>query len=846
MRFLILTLLLLFIFISGVFSQTLPLQKRQKYLIDSIEVIGLKSFNPQTVISYSGLRKGQTIQFPGDQVSSVINKLWNLDLFSDINFYAKNIKEKSITLQIEIEELPTLNEVIINGIRKNKVQNILKETELDKGKKLSESFLTNTKNYIVNKFKKEGYLNTKINVRNIEDSTQVNTLNLLINIDKGERVKISDINFTGNEKFKEKSLVSKLKNVKEKKFYRFWKKSKYIPDEFIEDKENLIDFFKEKGYRDARILNDTLINNKDNTLTINFEVEEGNRYYFGDIDFIGNAAYTDRQLATVLGIKKGDTYNGILLKERIADDTKPDGEDLTNLYQNSGYLFSNINTVEVSAENDTINFEIRVTEGKLASFNKISVVGNDKTNDHVIFRELRTKPGELYSKDKVVRTVRELGQLGFFDAEQITPDFKNVDPNAGTVDIEFGLVEAGASQIELQGGYGGGGFIGTLGFSFNNFSMRNIFNKKSYKPVPSGDGQRLSLRLQSSQFYNTYSFTFVEPWLGGRQPVQFSTSLSKTNQYRYDFFTGRADKSQSFEISSISIGLAKRLSIPDDYFLLSQSITYQYFNLNNYFTGLFTFGNGISNNINYTVTLSRNNTYTNPIFPLGGSNFSISGKFSPPYSLFNKVDYSALGNEAEFQIIDAQGQRVPDQSKIDQEKFKFLEFYKIKFSGSWFTRIVDKLVLRTQVDFGFLGTYNNEKGDIPFERFYVGGDGMNNTYALDGREVIALRGYPNFSLSSRDGSTVYNKFTVELRYPITLKPSASIYGTSYMESGGGYQGFRNFNPFNAQRSAGFGVRIFMPAFGLLGIDFAYGFDNADPSNRTPNGWETHFTIGQQF
>ena len=446
------------------------------------------------------------------------------------------------------------------------------------------------------------------------------------------------------------------------------------------------------------------------------------------------------------------------------------------MYQNSGYLFSNINAVEVSAENDTINFEIRITEGKLASFNKISVVGNDKTNDHVIFRELRTKPGELYSKDKVVRTVRELGQLGFFDAEQITPDFKNVDPNAGTVDIEFGLIEAGASQIELQGGYGGGGFIGTLGFSFNNFSMKNIFNKESYKPVPSGDGQRLSLRLQSSQFYNTYSFTFSEPWLGGRQPVQFSTSLSKTNQFRYDFFTGRADKSQSFEISSISLGLAKRLSVPDDYFLLSQAITFQYFNLKNYFTGLFTFGDGVSNNINYTVTLSRNNTYTNPIFPLGGSNFSISGKFSPPYSLFKKVDYSALGNDPNFQIVNAQGQRIPDQSKIDQEKFKFLEFYKVKFSGSWFTRIIDKLVLRTQVDFGFLGTYNNEKGDIPFERFYVGGDGMNNTFALDGREVISLRGYPNFSLSSREGSTVYNKFTVELRYPITLKPSAQSMG----------------------------------------------------------------------
>ena len=559
MRFFTLTFFSLLIINSGAFAQTLQLQKRQKYLIDSIEVTGLKSFNPQTVISYSGLRKGQTIQFPGDQVSSVINKLWNLDLFSDINFYAKNITEKSITLQIEIEELPTLNEVKINGIKKNKIQNILKETDLDKGKKLSESFLTNTKNYIVNKFKKEGFLNTKVNIRNIEDSTQINTLNLLINIDKGERVKISNINFIGNEKFKEKILVSKLKNVKEKKFYRFWKKSKYIPDEYIEDKENLINFFKEKGYRDARILSDTVLLNKDNTLTINFKVEEGNRYYFGNIDFIGNAAYTDRQLATVLGIKKGDTYNGILLKERIADDTKPDGEDLTNLYQNSGYLFSNINAVEISAENDTINFEIRITEGKLASFNKISVVGNDKTNDHVIFRELRTKPGELYSKDKVVRTVRELGQLGFFDAEQITPDFKNVDPNAGTVDIEFGLVEAGASQIELQGGYGGGGFIGTLGFSFNNFSMKNIFNKESYKPVPSGDGQRLSVRLQSSQFYNTYSFTFSEPWLGGRQPVQFSTSLSKTNQFRYDFFTGRADKSQSFEISSISARTRKKV-----------------------------------------------------------------------------------------------------------------------------------------------------------------------------------------------------------------------------------------------------------------------------------------------
>ena len=816
------------------------------YTIDSIQVVGLKSFNEKTVISYSGFRKGQKIQLPGDQVSSVINKLWNLDLFSDINFYAIDVKENSLILQIQIEELPTLSDVKINGLKKGKIEGLIDETELVKGKKLSESFLTNTKNYITTKYRKDGFLNTKVVLRTIPDSTQTNSLKMVVNIDRGERVKISDIRFRGNNEFSSKQLASQLKNTKKKAIYRFWKKSKYIPDDYEEDKETLIDFFKERGYRDARILQDSVIVNSDNTLSLEFEVEEGKKYYFGDINFLGNAAYSDNQLATVLGIKKGDTYNGVLLKKRIADNTKPDGEDITNLYQNTGYLFSNINAVEVSAEKDTIDFEIRVTEGKIASFNKISVVGNDKTNDHVIFRELRTKPGELYSKDKVVRTVRELGQLGFFDAEQITPDFKNVDPNAGTVDIEYGLQEAGASQIELQGGYGGGGFIGTLGLSFNNFSMRNIFDKESYRPVPSGDGQKLSLRLQASQFYNTYSFSFSEPWLGGRQPVQFSTSLSRTNQFRYDYFTGRADKSQSFEISSISIGLAKRLRVPDDYFTLSQALSYQYYNLKNYYTGLFTFGDGISNNISYTVALTRNNTYTNPIFPLGGSTFSISAKLTPPYSLFNNVDYAGLETDPDFQQIDAvTGESTPDRAKIDQEKYRWLEYYKIKFNGTWYTRIFDKLVLKTQADFGFLGPYNNDRGNIPFERFYIGGDGMTN-YSLDGRENVALRGYPNQSLSDLEGSTIYNKFTLELRYPITLKPSASIYALSFLESGRGYNSFKDFNPFNSNRSAGMGVRIFMPAFGLLGIDFGYGFDNQDPSLRSPNGWETHFIIGQQF
>ena len=825
------------------FAQTNGFVKGKSYIIDTIKVKGLKSFNAQTVISYSGLRKGQKISVPGEEVSEIINKLWGLELFSDINFYVTKVIGGAIDLEIEIEELPTLTEVKVKGLKKGKIESIINDTELTAGKKLSESFLTNTKNYIENKYKKDGFLNTKVILNTILDTVGKNTYRMVVNVDKGPRVKINKINFEGNEIFKSFKLQNKLKNTKPKKSYRFWKKSKFDQKEFDEDLVGLIDFYKEEGYRDARVISDTLINEEfnPNSVVLNINIEEGKKYYFGSIDFIGNTVYGNNIIQQILGLKKGDTYNGVLLKKRIADTSKPDGNDITNLYQNSGYLFSNINAVEVSAINDTINFEIRITEGKQANFNKIYVEGNTKTNDHVIYRELRTKPGELYSKDRLVRTVRELGQLGFFDAEQINPEMENVNPNDGTIDVKFDLVESGASQIELQGGYGQGGFIGTLGLSFNNFSMRNIFDGKSYKPLPMGDGQTLALRLQASQFYSTYSFNFSEPWLGGEQPVQLSTSLQHTIQYRYDYFTGLADKTQSFQISGLTFGLAKRLRVPDDFFQLSQALSYQYYNLKNYYTGLFTFGDGEANNLAYTISLSRNNTRVNPIFPTGGSTFNISGKFTPPYSLLTGKDYADLENQIEFQ--DENGNPLID--KIDQERFRWLEFYKIKFNGTWYTRVFDDLILKTQADFGFIGSYNSDRGNIPFERFFLGGDGMVS-YALDGRETIALRGYPNQSLSGNDGSVIYNKFSLELRYPITLKPSASIYALTFLEAGDGYNSFREFDPFNSKRSAGAGVRIFMPAFGLLGIDFGYGFDNANPNINTPNGWETHFIIGQRF
>jgi outer membrane protein insertion porin family len=814
--------------------------KGKFYELGEINVTGVKSFSPQTVVAYTGLKKGQRIQIPGEEISATINKLWKLELFSDIEFFITNIDGEVADLELYIQELPTLSDYTIKGIKKGKIETIVKDTDIKKGKKLSKNFLSTTKNYIENKYKKEGFLNTKVTIDTKADTTAVNNQKMLISVDRGDRVKVRSITFKGNEVYKSKKLRKKIKNTRLEFPGRFWKRSKYIEADYEEDLKKLLDFYKEKGYRDARILSDR-ISIDDNKIDVVINVQEGDKYYFGDVDFIGNSVYSDAQLRRVLGIKSGDTYNGVLLRKRIADQTKPDGEDLTNLYQNNGYLFSSINPVEVSAANDTINFEIRITEGKPAYFNRISVRGNDRTNDHVIYREIRTRPGELYSKDKVVRSVRELGQLGFFDPEQISPDFKDVDPNAGTVDIEYGLVEKGASQIELQGGYGGGGFIGTLGLSFNNFSMRNIFNKKEYKPVPMGDGQQLALRLQASRFFETYSFSFSEPWLGGEQPVRFSTSISQTTQYRYNYMTGLADKSQYFKIRGINFGLAKRLQVPDDYFTLSQTIGYQYFDLNNYYTGLFTFGDGVSNNLFYAIALSRNNTYTNPIFPVGGSSFTIGAKLTFPYSLVNNMDYGNLKNLAAYQ--DANGN--PDQAKIDQERFKWLEYYKLNFEGTWYTRIIDKLILRTHAEFGFLGAYNPDRGNIPFERYFLGGDGLQQ-YAMDGRETIALRGYENQSLSSRDGSTVYNKFSLELRYPITLKPSASIYALSFLEAGNGYDNFRAFNPFDSKRSAGFGVRIFMPAFGLLGIDFGYGFDSEVPNDLNPNGWETHFIIGQQF
>ena len=853
-------LFIAFIFSSiTVSAQIENTENSTTYTIGEITVTGSTSFNAESVITYSGLRAGQEITVPTTPLSKIgeaVKKLWKLNLFSSIDIYISSIDGNTANLEIVLKDLPELKDVVIQGVKKSKFEDIIKDNKLNAGVKVTENLITTTENYLENSYQKKGFLkaNVTITTSEVTDSIEKQRVNMKLNIDKGDKVKVKDIVFNGNEKLSRKKLRKAMKNTKKKNPIRVFKRSKYIEADFEEDLTSIIDKYKENGYRDARIISDSLIYNSDNTITLNIQLEEGEKYTYGDIKFLGNTVFSDKILNSILRIDKGDTYNGVELEKRIQDETKPDGEDIANLYQNNGYLFSNITPVETSADGNVIDMEIRIVEGKPAYFNKISVVGNDKTNDHVIYREIRTLPGQRYSKAQVLRTIRELGQLGFFDAQQIVPNFKNVNANDGILDMEYSVVERGSSQIELQGGYGGGGFIGTLGLSFNNFSIKDIFKKEAYQPIPMGDGQKLALRLQASRFYQTYSFSFSEPWFGGKKPVSFSTSISHTKQFLYNPLTRNADKDRRFNITGLSVGLAKRLTVPDDYFVLSQSISFQHYDLKNYNTGLFTFGNGSSNNLAYTIGLSRDNTNIDPIYPTGGSKFGITAKLSLPYSAFNGVDYTSLKEEREDQLEiqnntnnsnSVRNDAADRISEIDQERFKWLEFYKVKFNGEWYTRVVGDMVLRPKIEFGFLGAYNNDRGVIPFERYFLGGDGMG-TYSLDGREAIALRGYPNQSLSSQDGGTIYNKFSLELRYPITLKSQqAKIYALAFLEAGASYDSFRDYNPFALKRSAGLGIRLFMPAFGLLGIDFGHGFDPL-PGQTRKHGWETHFIIGQQF
>ena len=798
------------------------LERNKRYVLGGITVVGNETISEQSILIFSGLNNGQRLKVPGDKLSSAIKKLWTSKLFSNVDVYVTRIDGDAIYLEINVRELDKVGTVTIRGLKKSKIEDLKKEIEFQNGSMLTENLITTTKNFIQEKYREKGYLKTKVTITTKKDTSQPNVQDALILVDRGEKIKIKNIRFHGNTALSDKKLRKIMKKTKEKGVTKIFTPSKFVEDLYEEDLEKVVERFQEKGYRDALVVKDSVSWNEDNTINLDIFMNQGDKYKFGTITFLGNSVFTDEQLQSILRIEEGVTYNGKALNERVYGDGTPDSRDITNTYLDNGYLFSRVNAVETSAENNTIDLEIRIIEDEPATIRKVTLKGNDVTNDHVLFREIRTKPGDLFSKSEIIRSIRELGQLGYIDAENIVPD---VQPNFGdkTADIEFSVSEKGSSQIELQGGYGGGTFVGTLGLSFNNFSARNLFNLKEYKPVPRGDGQSIGLRLQISRFYRTYSVSFTEPWMGGKKPKGFNFSVYKSTQFGYDPFNNDVDKDQLLDITGASIGLSQRLKWPDDFFTLSNSLNYQRYNLQNYRISSFDFENGISNNFNFAINFGRSSAGPNPIFPTEGSQFNLLLKLTPPYSLLNNKDYADLP---------------------DEEKYEWIEYYKVVFSGRWYSPIVGKLILMSNAELGFLGAYNSEIGAPPFERFYVGGDGMQQG-RFDGRTTIALRGYPNSSLSSQTGGTIYNKVGFELRYPITLKPSASIYALTFLEGGNSWNEFDEYRPFTLKRAAGTGIRVFMPAFGLLGVDFGYGFDTIPGSNQI-SGWQTHFIIGQQF
>ncbi len=820
--------------------EVLDYSNPKEYVIQDVTISGIKYIQKEVLLSLSGLKAGNTITLPGDDVTRVLNKFWEQGLFSDIKIAATRIEGNKVWLDIYMLERPRMLRFTINGVSKTESQDLQEKINLRSGQQVTDDILDNTKRIIRDHFIDKGFLDTEVSISQELDSVRVNMVELVIDVDKNDRIKIDEIFFTGNKVFPDKRLRRVMKNTK-KVNLNIFKASKLIAEKLKEDKASLMEFYNENGYRDAKILSDSveILADEENRVNLYINLYEGDQYYFGDIEWIGNTKYPSEYLNAVLGIEKGDIFDQTVFEERLFID-----EDAVNsVYLDNGYLFFDMTPVEVSVEYDTIDYEIRIREGEQARVDEVIITGNTKTNEHVARREIWTKPGDLFSKQDIIRSVRELASLGHFDPEQIEP---NPIPNDqdGTVDIEYKLVERANDQLEVSGGYGGGMLIFTAGIRFSNFSARRLFDPGAWRPVPSGDGQTLSLRAQTNgQFYQSYNFSFVEPWLGGKKRNSFSVSFfhSKINQ-NYNYFTalrGNRDEEipQNFmRITGGSVGLGRRLSWPDDFFTLQHSLSYQRYFLNDY-SG-FLAQNGSFNNLSLTTTLGRNST-SQPIYPRSGSNISLSLQLTPPYSAFNDVDYT-------------------NPSLTDEERYKWVEYHRWMFKGDWYKTIFQNLVFYTRMHFGYLAMYNPDVGPSPFESFDVGGDGLAG-YNLYGRETVAMRGYENGALTPRviDGQVVpsnssgqksgnvYTKLTMELRYPISLNPSATIFVLAFAEAGDAWYSIRDFSPYEAKRSLGVGLRAFLPMFGLLGVDWAYGFDEAFPGAGV-SGSQFHFTIGQQF
>lgn len=805
---------------------TMDYQRPQKVVVGGIGIIGVQFLDERILSVLTGLYEGQTISLPGDELTKAIENLWKQKFFVNIQVRLKKMEGNKVYIDFYLEERPRLSEIKIRRLKKRHAKNLREDLSIQSGQIVTENVVQRTRSEVLKHFREKGYFNAKVEITEVPSPIRKNFVDLQLTVYRGDRIKINDIVFVGNKNVSSAKLRRLFSDTKRKTWWRIFKKSKFIEDTYNEEKLGIVTYYNTLGYRDAVLLSDTVYQHNDKTINIQLTLSEGRKYYFRNISWAGNTKFTSDTLGKMLDIKRGDVYDQSALESKLF--MNPRGYDISALYMDDGYLFFSVVPVEVKVENDSIDLEIRIQEGPQATISSVTVTGNSKTSDHVILREIRTRPGQKFSRTDIQRSIRELVALGYFDPEKMDVQPK---PNiaSGTVDIEYKVEEKSSDQIELSGGFGQGFVVGTLGLTLSNFATKKMFKKGGWDPYPSGDGQRLSLRAQSNgTYYQSYNFSFTEPWFGGKRPN--SLSFSAYHSIQQFNSSGKASK---LKISGLSLGLGKRLRWPDDWFTVNYSVNYQHYNLSNYTTGIFEFADGRSNNINFRLLLSRNST-DDYIFPQAGSQFNFSTQLTPPFSKFSGVDY---------------------KTATTQEKFKWIEYHKWKFDAMHYTKLAKNLVLATMVRTGYMGFYNRDIGNSPFERFYVGGAGLIG-FNLDGRELISMRGYRDNSITPRSvnedgslgnyiGATIYNKFTMELRYRVSPNPQATVYVHSFLEAGNSWSRFKDYNPYNLLRSGGVGVRIFLPMFGLLGIDWGYGFDN-NPYTPGSNKGQVHFFIGQQL
>ncbi|MEO6330633.1 MAG: POTRA domain-containing protein [Ginsengibacter sp.] len=864
----------------------------KEYTIADVKVTGTQSFDQNLIVSISGLAIGDKVMIPGtDNFSKAITNLWKQNLISNVEIYFTKLVDRNLSVEINITERPRLTGFKFKGVKKSETEDLTTKSGLVKGRVVTENMKRSAFDNIRKFYVDKGFRNIDITTTEIKDNAAPNALLLTFNIDKKGKVKINEINFAGNDNVPDKKLKKQMKGTKEMSrftlyppktinpytdksnklsFNEYLKEngylsgsktkdlldpyfriklltsSKFNDKKYAEDKDKILDYYNSLGFRDVTIAADTQYYNTDGNMNVALKLNEGRKYYFGNVTWRGNTKYSDSILTVLLGIKKGDIYNAETLNKKLGKQMSQEGGDISSLYQDDGYLFFRIDPVETAVYNDTIDHEIRVVEGPQATIGKVDINGNDKTKDYVIRRELRTIPGEKFSRADLIRTQRELSQLGYFNPEKINP---NIVPNSdnGTVDITWGLEEKSSDQLELSAGFGGGiGLTGTLGVTFNNFSINKIFKKTAWSPLPTGDGQKLSMRVQSNgKAFRSYNFSFTEPWLGGKKRNSFTISYYDTKYSNaYDPYTGRysnAFADSSFvKTTGFGVSLGKQLKWPDDYFSLVYGINLQQYKLKNYdiFPGL---RNGNSTNVNLKITLARSSAGPNPIFPTSGSNFSLSGQFTPPYSLFREASYY--------------------NNSVSQ--YKLVEYHKERFNAEWYVPIgtargPDKnrqFILKAAAKYGFIGRYTTKTQISPFERFQLGDAGLSNNFALLGYDIIAHRGYPVYDnsnpkinpdqSSAREFFTIFNKYTLELRYPFSTSASSTIYGLTFFEAANGWYKFKDYNPFKLRRSVGVGMRFFLPMFGLLGFDYGVGLDRITQGSGLKSAGKFTFMLGQE-